>query len=486
MKYIKRNLVNAIILAVSLFVCTEAARADVKIKTKTTMSGNTSEQTVYIKGKRQRTEIMNGIMITIIQCDLQRDLQLSPQTKTYIINSYAQADDSTTPNESKTQNPKSAIEKGGIITMTVTNKDTGERKQMFGYTARHIITTIETVSSPDACNKQKSKMEIDGWYIDAAFALNGDNNRPFYNNYNNNGGCQDRFETKQIGAAKTGYPVLVKTTMYGENGEVTMTMLQEAIEISQATLDASLFDVPSDYRQVQNQQEMYTSVSTSGMSATSSTSSSNSGSIMPDLNNSSTSRANTNLQQMAQNQTDIPTNVGTKKEGVIRLGLVAVKADKVGDGMSARDLSAAIQNTLAQYLKSPNVELVQLESRLPSAIDAEAKQKECDFVLYTNVSRKKGGGFGMFGKIGQVVPVAGMGTKTGQVVSTVVHTAATMSANVKSKDEILLEVKLHQPGNSSPLLTKQAKAKAKSDGEDIIAPVIEQVAQAIMDKVGKS
>ncbi len=105
------------------------------------------------------------------------------------------------------------------MTSTVTTKDTGERKQMFGYTARHIITTMEMESSPDACSTVNTKMEIDGWYIDAAFALDCDSNRA-YTAYRPkaSGGCQDRYETKQIGIARKGFPVWEKTTMFGPNG----------------------------------------------------------------------------------------------------------------------------------------------------------------------------------------------------------------------------------------------------------------------------
>ena len=60
-----------------------------------------------------------------------------------------------------------------------------------------------------------------------------------------------------------------------------------------------------------------------------------------------------------------------------------------------------------------------------------------------------------------------------------------MSANVKSKDEITLDVKMNQPGNSAAVLAKQAKAKAKSNGEDIITPVVEQIAQAVFNAVGQ-
>lgn len=39
--------------------------------------------------------------------------------------------------------------------------------------------------------------------------------------------------------------------------------------------------------------------------------------------------------------------------------------------------------------------------------------------------------------------------------------------------------------NAAAILTKQAKAKAKSNGEDIITPVVEEIAQAVFNAVGK-
>ena len=90
--------------------------------------------------------------------------------------------------------------------------------------------------------------------------------------------------------------------------------------------------------------------------------------------------------------------VGAKRAGVLRLGLAGVKTGAVGEGVRPAELSAAAQNTLAEYLKGPNVELVLLEAKLPPAAEAEAKAKECDLVIYASVSHKKGGGGGMFGK----------------------------------------------------------------------------------------
>ena len=60
---------------------TTVATADVKIKAKQTMGGQSYENTTYIKGKRQRSESMNGMMISLTQCDLRRSIQLNSQTK---------------------------------------------------------------------------------------------------------------------------------------------------------------------------------------------------------------------------------------------------------------------------------------------------------------------------------------------------------------------------------------------------------------------
>src|ERR1043166_9268887 len=107
-------------------------------------------------------------------------------------------------------------------------------------------------SSPDACSQNNTKMEIDGWYIDAAFALDCDSSRA-YSNYSPkvSGGCQDPYETKTIGLAKKGYPVWEKMTMFGPEGQ-NFSTITEVVDFSQATLDPSLFEIPEGYQEVQD------------------------------------------------------------------------------------------------------------------------------------------------------------------------------------------------------------------------------------------
>lgn len=459
--------------------------ADTKVKIRQTMSGQSYENTTYIKGKRERTEQNMGStqMVTITQCDLKRSLQIMPVSQTYMVNSW-----DTTQNVPATTTTKTVTApttKGGVVTTTVTIKDTGERKKMFGYDARHLIITMNTESSPEACNKSKMKMETDGWYIDATFGIDCDMERAAsYSAKQSTGGCQDKFEMKQNGTGKRGYPLYEKMTMFDENGKETFSTVSEVLEFSKATLEDALFDVPQGYREVKNAAEMYQTASISN-SSSSSSSMGNTGSY----NSSSNSGMSQNVQNMSKDIKPPVIEVGAKKEGIVRIGLASVKVSAAGEGINPADLSQAIQNSLADYLKGTKVELVQIEAKLPSAIADEAKSKECDFVLYANVSHKKGsGGFGSFGKVlGQVVAQTGggnWGNTTANVAGAVVSrtiVAATLSQNVKAKDELSLDIKL-QNGDANAF-SKQYKGKAKSDGEDIISPMIEQIAQAILDAV---
>lgn len=468
----------------AILTVSTTALADVKIKTKQTMSGQTSENTTYIKGKRQRTEMMGGMMVSITQCDIGRDVQMNPNTKTYTVSYYDDGKGNITP-ASGSNGASPAIMKGGTMYVTTTIKDTGERKQMFGFTARHIIQTIETESTPDSCNPTKTKMEMDMWVIDAEFALACTQNNT-YRGYNGGkaGGCSDKIVPKTIGTARSGYPLYQKMTSFDASGRESFSMVQEVVEMSKATLDQSLFDVPADFREVKDASQMYAAGGSSGVSYTGGNSS---------ITGTGSSTLGSSIRTAAAPKNDEPAAVSAKKPGTIRLGLAGVKTGAVGEGITAADLSAAIQNSLGEFLKGTKVEVVPLEAKLASAQSDEAKQKECDFVILATVSHKKGGGGFGFGKmLGQVVAQTGightgstMGNIAGQMATNTIVTATSLSGNVKSKDEITLDLKLQSTADNSLPLAKQFKAKAKSDGDDIISTIVEQAAQAIIDAVRK-
>jgi hypothetical protein len=471
---LKSTLFRTAISTGCLMTVSVIASADTKIKSRQTSGGQTYENTSYIKGKRQRSETNNGQMVMIQQCDLRRNIQIMPPAKIYMIQPYdepAAAAAAATNTGVVPAQQNAAVKKGGVVTSTITTKDTGERKQILGYTARHIITTMQMKSSPDACSNVDTKMEIDGWYIDAAFALDCDSTRAYTaSKPHASGGCRDRYESKQIGVAKKGFPVWEKTTMFGPNGTASFSTVNEVIEFSQATLDQSLFEIPEGYREVDD----FASAFSAAYGATG-------------ANNPSTSESSVPSVPSAPNTASAPaaTQLGPKRAGVVRLGVAAVKTSAVGEGMNATELAAAVRNTLLQNLKSTTVEVVPIDAT-GAAIQAEAREKKCDYVVYTNVSHKKGGGgFGsMLGstaaKIGSSV---GYGTSTAAAVATNTIVAATVAQNIKAKDELTLDIRLERPGSTTPSFAQTYKGKAKSGGEDIITPLIQQASQAIAETV---
>jgi hypothetical protein len=438
-----------------------AARADVKIKTKNTSGGQVSEQTVYIKGKRQRTE-HNETSVMILQCDLRRHLQLGVPTKTYVVTPFDQQTGdaaATTPGaKAAAQTPASAnpTRRGGIVTSTFTTTDTGERKKMFGYTARRIKTSIVTESSPDACNVSRSRMETDGWYIDAQFALDCEmQSGAAYAASARAGGCRDEYRMKQIGTAKPGYPVSVKTTLFDENGNESFTFSQEVVEITNAVLDNALFDAPADYRQVSSAQEMY------GASAAAMASAARDNDGGDD-------------NETGGGAAKAGSGAGAKKPGVVRVGVALTKTVAAADYVDASALAEAVRSMLMNNLNGSAVEVVALQAQQTQGVESEAQQKECDYVLYSTVVHKKGGGGGFGGFLKKSAAIAASGVVG---VPTEGGAQGGVSGSLKAKDELTLEYKLQRGADS--VVANTLKAKAKSDGDNLIAQLAGQAAAAV-------
>jgi hypothetical protein len=465
----------------------QATFADLKIKSKQSIGGQSYENTTYIKGKRQRTETMSGAMVNITQCDLRRAIQMNPAAKTFVVNEFGEIE--TTGSNPVNARKNVPVTKGGRIVTTITVKDTGERKQMFGFTARHLIITMDTQSSPDACNKTNSKMEMDGWYIDFEAGFDCDQSytpRPHVKG--GNGGCQDKYEMKTIGTAKRGYALYEKMRIFDESGKEAMSYVNEVVELSKTPLDAGLFEVPADYREVTDAAQMYAGAASASAGSSSARNSSVADS-KPVSSGLSTSIASTVQNELPENSATI----GPKKAGYVRIGIAAVKTGAIGEGVSAGDLARAIENTFSQFLKVPNVEVVAIEAKLQSAIESEARQKDCDYVIQATAAHKKGGGFGkMFGStLGSAIARTGIGHTgstagniAGQVATQSIVSATTVSASMKNKDELTLDLKLNSAAGAT-VLARSFKSKAKSDGDDIISALIEQAAQAVIDSIGK-
>ncbi len=251
-----RQLIRSTTLALALLCSASIALADIKITTKSTASGQSMTSTTYIKGARQRTE---GMGYTIIyQCDLKRMIQLNDKTRTYLITPL---DNKSVARGASAQSAAGAhTRRGGIITYTTTNTDTGERKEMLGLTAKHIKSKTVIVASEGACTPMNMEMETDGWYVSIPGNMNcqtdGAQMMPVEQSE-----CVDEYRYQTEGVANTGYPVMTTATIKFNTGDSSMnipasTSTQEVVDISKNPLDASLFEIPAGYREVKTAQEL--------------------------------------------------------------------------------------------------------------------------------------------------------------------------------------------------------------------------------------
>ncbi|MEO8016861.1 MAG: hypothetical protein ABI769_03530 [Pseudomonadota bacterium] len=192
-----------------------------------------------------------------------------------------------------------------------------------------------------------------------------------------------------------------------------------------------------------------------------------------------------------------------------KICLVLPKA-QLGQGTNGADVAEPVRATLTAYLGGPATELIPLTARIPIQIDAEAQQLGCEYVLYSSVAQKKGGGFGkMFAAAAPLATMAGgMGAMggnygammAGQAVAQAATSAAAQSAqqeameqlggaaktNIKKGDQVTFDYKLVKPGDAQPVVAQAIVAKAKENGEDLVSPLIEGAATAVLTAISQS
>lgn len=139
---------------------------------------------------------------------------------------------------------------GGTLAIWIDNTDTGERRQMFGHTVRHIITKERRAPGSGSCSAG-SESETDGWYID--YSVLPEWRRPHPGMYFvNAGNCVDKIEVHHSGV-ELGFPIKAVTTLHTNLQDprtATMTSTLEVVEFKEAPLDPALFAVPSDFHRV--------------------------------------------------------------------------------------------------------------------------------------------------------------------------------------------------------------------------------------------
>jgi len=564
-----------VVLAASVFAYATDAPAkkaaspvDLHIKKNISVNGySTSAVDVSIKGARERTT--NGTSVTIRQCDLKRTLNLNEENQSYTVTNDPQ--DTEAARAAAIATGAQVADSDGAIAVTTTITDTGERKVLFGYPARHLKASIVEESAAKACSQVHEKYELDGWYTDIAVAQAGCAH--FVPPVRQGDNCHDPVVSKRIGSGRPGYPLVETITMHNADASSTSVRTQTEELSKQENLPDELFDIPPGYHQVGSAAELHAAAqplqqaspipaasqlaaapsatsqpTPQDLAATAQASkpahkskfslsqmmgSMGGGSVaqlaaqktalaqMPQAGGAAgmmsqlaqmapagLPQANGSVPGMAANQTT-PQPLGPKKQGMIRIGVAPPDA-QLGQGNNAgADYSTPIRNAIVAIMNGPAVEVTPLDSHIAMQLQAEAQQKQCDYVLYSAVAvkRSSGGGLGKFMKT--AVPIASNLTPMGmmahsmggmmamQAASSVASAAsqqaqqqaisqlAGFNGQVKSKDDVTVQYQLVQTGQATPVVQNALQGKAKSDGEDVLTPMLQDTANTVLNTVTK-
>lgn len=176
-----------------------------------------------------------------------------------------------------------------------------------------------------------------------------------------------------------------------------------------------------------------------------------------------------------------------KAAGITRIGIVQPKVSMAG--ADSAQSSDAVRGILAQYLQGPTIEVALLGSRLPSQYAIEARQAECDFVLATTLTHRSGSkpgtGRNVLGALSNYTPyVPGADYAKTAIATAVLQSAQDFAANIRARDDMQLDLKLHAVDGNRPMIDESHKRKAKSDGEDLLTPLAEHAAEAVGAAIG--
>lgn len=182
---------------------------------------------------------------------------------------------------------------------------------------------------------------------------------------------------------------------------------------------------------------------------------------------------------------------------VIRIGVLLPKV-KLRDAKGEVTPEEALRNSYAVLINSDLFEVVPLDAKLTSLALAEAKKKECDYIMNVDLKQieKKSGG-GLFGRVlrdagnqatwetSRKVPYGGTapgrvaGSATRSTIRNTGYNMSNMAIKIKKNDKFELDYNLTTAAGD-PFYSKSLNAKVKKNGDDVLNKLLEQSAEDIV------
>jgi hypothetical protein len=410
--------------------CSDNALADLRMRRKVTTNGMVYEDTIYIKGARHRVG-GGAAAIVITDCEKKRTVMVFDYYKSYVITPLSigktkvDAKDATT-KANPVASARSPEQNRGVVTMVVTHTDTGERKQLLGYNVRRIKSKTTFENLPAGC-PYDFEAESDGWYTDIQSPV--ECLASIETSLDSGTSCIKGFRYRYEGVSNVGLPLWLKTTQKIAGQSINTT--EEILDISTEPLDPALFEGPAGYRELASINEL--------------------GTAIPAVPDASATKMRT--QPGSHNKASVDT-VGQKRQGLIRVGIVTSSKSK------RQNLTDTMRDTLIIYLTQAGIDAVPLEGRDQVKLEAEAKEKECDYILYSDLSEIK------------KFTAAGKGTSSGKPLLGM------------EENEVRIDFKLIPMGQPAQLVSFLAVKEAGGE-EAVISKALEQEASLIAKALQK-
>ncbi len=266
----------ACLLLVGLPLLQASENIGIKMTIRRAFSGNSSEQTIYLRGDRKRMEFQNFLggkkangsdewspgprLVAITRCDLGQVFELNLDTAEYVSAPYPPK--ALTREEIEARGLRKSQPERPTLRIETSTVNTGERREFFGHVARHVITTRKQTPL-EGSSSEPQEAVTDGWYIDLNPQVSCERRLPEgkrVHSYLTLGKQPaEKPEFVDIGESETGFAVQLVTIWQGtytlpdgtrkqtdSKSETLVTQLEEG------PLDLGLFEIPPEFKRVEH------------------------------------------------------------------------------------------------------------------------------------------------------------------------------------------------------------------------------------------
>ena len=185
--------------------------------------------------------------------------------------------------------------------------------------------------------------------------------------------------------------------------------------------------------------------------------------------------------------------VGPKRAGVIRIGVVLPQVTAAGESEGDAKLEEAFRAAVIQTLRGPGVEAIALRYQVIVHAATEAKQKQCDYLLFTAFDKKKGN-TSLLGKAVGVASAIGSADLPGrgerpENVKKSASSSATVGSEVsnwyKVGDRATLSYELLATADAKPVEKGKLDERIEKAGENVVGALLVKAANRLLPKVMK-